>query len=101
MNKKFLAAIILTVTALSSLIAGAQEGRGYMLASSCAACHGTDGKSPDAIPSLFGKDKQYLVDKLLAFKNGTASATVMNRLAKGYSDEEIDQIAAWFAGKTP
>lgn len=73
------------------------DPRGYMLASSCAACHGPDGQSPGAIPSLSGKDQAYIANALKAFKSGEQPATVMNRLAKGYSDEEIDIIAKWFA----
>ena len=70
-----------------------------MLASSCAACHGPDGQSPASIPSLTGKSKDYIADKLKRFKSGELPATVMNRLAKGYSDEDIELLAAWFAAR--
>lgn len=89
--------------ALSGVLGAAQaaepDSRAYMLASSCAACHGPDGNSPDAIPSLNGKSKDYIADAMKAFKSDRRQATVMNRLAKGYSDEEIDIIAGWFAGR--
>lgn len=79
-------------------VAHAEEDlRGYMLASSCAACHGTDGKSPDAIPTLYGKTADFIVKNLKEFKSGARSGTMMPRLAKGYSDEEIERIGAWFA----
>lgn len=77
-------------------LVGADQ-RAYMLTSSCAACHGPDGKSPGAIPTLTGKDKAYIVDALREFRADQRPATMMNRLAKGYSDEEIDIIAGWFA----
>ena len=73
--------------------------RPFLLASSCAACHGTDGASPGAIPTLKGKSANFIRTALREFKSGASSSTVMGRLAKGYSDAEIDLIAAWFAAK--
>ena len=85
---------------LASLSAQAEEDwRAFMLSASCAACHGTDGESPDSIPTIRGKSAEYIADKLRAYKAGKDNPTVMNRLAKGYSEEEIDAIAAWFAAR--
>ncbi len=75
------------------------DRQAFVLAASCAACHGPDGRSPDSIPTIQGKSASYIADKLTGFKSGEGSPTVMDRLAKGYSDEEIDQIAAWFASR--
>lgn len=66
-------------------------------AASCAACHGTDGKSHSAIPAIAGQDKAVLLQKLLAFKQGTLPATVMHQHAKGYTDAELERLAAHFA----
>lgn len=63
----------------------------------CAACHGTDGKSPGAIPTIDGKSVKEMKDALTGFKNGTRPATVMSRLAKGYTDQEIDALADYFS----
>ena len=71
--------------------------RGVMLSNSCAACHGTDGKSPGAIPSISGKSAQFLAQALHDFQQGTRPATVMGRHATGYSDEEIRLIADYFS----
>ena len=68
-----------------------------MLANACAPCHGTDGKSPDAIPALSGKSADYIVQRMLEFKAGAREGTVMNRIAKGYSDTEIAAVAQHFA----
>jgi cytochrome c553 len=76
--------------------AGAQT-QPTALALSCAACHGTDGKSPGAIPILAGRPVKELKDALAGFKAGTRPATVMNRLAKGYTDQEIDALADYFS----
>lgn len=69
--------------------------RGQILASTCFACHGTDGKSPGAIPRLHGYSAEILASQLKGFRDGTRPATVMNRHAKGYTDEEIDLIAEY------
>lgn len=67
------------------------------LALSCAACHGTDGKSPGAIPTLDGRSVKEMKEALTGFKNGTRQATVMNRMAKAYTDQEIDALAEYFS----
>jgi len=59
----------------------------------CYACHGTDGRSPGAIPSLTGKSAEQALLQLKEFKSGQLSATVMTRHAKGYTDAELEAIA--------
>ena len=70
-----------------------------VLAGTCANCHGTDGRSPGVIPSLAGRPEAALKAQLLAFKSDTppAGTTVMNRLAKGYTDEELGALAKHFS----
>ena len=75
----------------------AAQDKPFALALSCAACHGTDGKSPGAIPTLAGRPAKELKDALVGFKAGTRPSTVMTRLAKGYTDPEIDALAAYFS----
>jgi sulfide dehydrogenase cytochrome subunit len=69
-----------------------------MLSNSCSACHGTDGKSPGAIPGINGKTASFIASALKEFRDGTRTSTVMGRHATGYSDEEIQLIADYFAG---
>ena len=91
--------IVITFTlGISSLTQAVEITRGMMLSNSCAACHGTDGNSPGAIPSIHGKSAQFIATSLREFRDGTRSSTVMGRHAKGYSDEEIELIAKHFAG---
>lgn len=73
-----------------------------VLAGPCASCHGPEGISPGEIPSIAGQDRAVLRERLLAFQAGTdTSATVMTRLMKGYTPDQIDALAQWFseAGK--
>ena len=73
--------------------------RAVMLSHSCAACHGTDGKSPGAIPAINGKSFQFISQSLHEFREGKRSATVMGRHASGYTDEEIQLIAEYFSSQ--
>ena|SRR5689334_4405374 len=68
------------------------------LAATCAACHGTDGRSVTSeVVSLAGLPKEHIVAQMKAFRDGTRPATVMQQLAKGYSDVQIEVIADYFA----
>jgi sulfide dehydrogenase cytochrome subunit len=69
------------------------------LAATCAACHGTEGRAVigAGMPSLRGFDRQHLQSQLMAFRDGTRPATVMHQIAKGYTPEQIEQLAAYFA----
>lgn len=73
------------------------------LAAACAQCHGTAGKAAPGTPlaSLAGMPAAYTVVQMKAFKSGERSATVMHQIAKGYSDEQIAQLAAYFAAQKP
>jgi cytochrome subunit of sulfide dehydrogenase len=69
------------------------------LAATCAQCHGTDGRAAPgaALPGLAGLPAATLAAQMTAFKSGTRAGTVMPQLAKGFSDAQIDRLAAWFA----
>lgn len=71
------------------------------LAATCANCHGTNGKAVEgsAVVTLAGMDKGYIVAQMKAFKSGARPATIMHQLAKGYSDQQIEQIATYFAAQ--
>jgi sulfide dehydrogenase cytochrome subunit len=68
-------------------------------AASCANCHGTQGNALPGMVALAGMPQAQIVQKMQDFKAGRLSATVMHQLAKGYSDEQITAIAAYFAAQ--
>ena len=70
-----------------------------LLASNCANCHGTDGKSQGGMPSLAGEPKSKLVELLQEFKTGKKPATIMHQISKGYTDAEIDALATYFSAQ--
>lgn len=71
------------------------------LAATCANCHGTNGRAHEgsAVPSLAGLPKDYHIAQMKAFASGARPATIMHQLAKGFSDQQIDQIATYFAAQ--
>lgn len=81
---------------LSTVIVQAQTpvaASGKTLVASCSGCHGPTGHSPGAIPSIAGQTESQISQALLDYKNDRREATVMNRHAKGFSDDEIAAIA--------
>ena len=91
-------------TSLAAAPALAQDAQTLYLrslAATCANCHGTDGRAVEgfAMPTLAGREASYIVEQMNAFKSGARPSTIMQQLAKGYSDAQIGQIAAWFAAQ--
>ena len=80
--------------------AGAPAPTPY-LAGTCTSCHGTQGKSAGAVPSLAGLPAAYFVGQMKAFRDGTRPATIMHQIAKGYSEQEAGLLAEYFARQAP
>jgi len=94
-----LAAAVAALGAAYANAQGSDPNLGRNLAATCANCHGTNGVSVGAVESLAGKPKEEIVRKMQDYKKGTKPATVMTQLAKGYTDEQIELVAAWFAAQ--
>ena len=96
---KFALSAIALLLAGPALAQDANALRVRSLAATCAQCHGTDGHVPpgSAMVALAGMPAAYLIEQMTAFKTGARPGTVMPQLAKGYSDAQIAQLAAYFA----
>jgi len=71
-----------------------------MLSNTCFGCHGPNGNSVGpAIPTIAGFSETYMIDSMTAYKEGERASTIMTRIAKGYSDEEIEAMAGYFASQ--
>lgn len=92
-------AATLPAAALAQATAPLSAAQARSLAANCANCHGTAGVSAGAMPSLAGLPASYVVEQMRAFRDGKRPATIMHQLAKGYSDEQIAAIAAYFAAQ--
>jgi len=66
-------------------------------AASCSGCHAERQNVNTPLQRLAGQDASAIVTAMQAYRGGQRPATVMDRIAKGFSDDEIKAIAAWFA----
>jgi sulfide dehydrogenase cytochrome subunit len=95
---KLLTTVTLLVLVASSQAVAADSGQ--RLYASCAGCHGTAGAdSGGVLPILAGQPKDALATSLRAFKAGTRPATIMQQIAKGFSEEQIAELAAYLAAQ--
>lgn len=102
MKTALFAALALTVATAPVIAQDRHLARN--LAANCANCHGTNGVSQGGMPSLAGMDRTYFTAQMNAFKSGARSgpaATIMHQLAKGYNDEQIALMAAYFSAQKP
>ena len=79
--------------------ADAKVLRTRALAATCAQCHGTDGRAVqgEALIRLAGLPQDYILNQLLSFRNGQRPATIMHQITKGYSQEQLETLAAYFS----
>lgn len=98
--KRRLATFAAASFALLAAPAVAQDSIRY-LAANCANCHGTDGRSAGGagLPGLAGLSRAYFIEQMKLFRTGGRTATVMHQLSKGYTDEQVSQLADYFASK--
>lgn len=70
-----------------------------MLSDTCSGCHGTDGTSVGpASPSIAGISNDYFVEIMQGFASGDIPSTIMGRIAKGYTEDEIKAMAKHYSG---
>ena len=71
------------------------------LAANCANCHGTNGRTAQgsAVPALAGMPRDYMLQQMKAFRDGTRPATVMHQITKGFTEPQLVQIATYFAAQ--
>lgn len=66
------------------------------MAHACGACHGTYGHSIGPTPSIAGKPEEDFVKDMLEFKSGQRVSSIMNRIARAYTEEDITALAQFF-----
>ena len=70
---------------------------GRLLASQCAQCHGTNGRSVTDWDSIAGESASETIEEMREFQSGGEDEPIMEAQAHGYSDAEIEALAAWLA----
>jgi cytochrome c553 len=89
------------VAASAAFPALAQDAQARNLAAACAICHGTNGTPATNAPliPLAGLPRDHIATQMRAFRDGKRPGTVMHQIAKGYTDPQIDALAAWYAAQ--
>ena len=91
---KFLAAAVGFASIAAAGVASAEPPAG---AAACTGCHPASARVISPVPRLAGLDRAAIVRAMQDFRSGARAGTVMDRIAKGFTDEEIQAIAAWYA----
>jgi sulfide dehydrogenase cytochrome subunit len=81
---------------VAALVASAEPPAGAV---SCSGCHPTSSRVTSPVPRLLGLDRAAIVRAMQEFRSGQRAATVMDRIAKGFTDEEVQALAAWYASQ--
>ncbi len=93
MSKAVAAAIGLASIA-AAVVAAAEPPAG---AAACSGCHPTSSRVTSPVPRLIGLDRAAIARAMQDFRSGQRAGTIMDRIAKGFTDDEIQAIAAWYA----
>lgn len=93
--------MIYLVSAVAAASAHAQPSdlQARYLAASCSGCHGTNGAAAPGMVALAGYPRGELIKAMAEFKSGTRPATLMHQLSKGYSEQQVEAMASYFASQ--
>ncbi len=98
MKYKLLVAALATLLAMiGTAQAGGDANAGKEKAATCVGCHGADGKGVAPNPALAGLKEGVIVEKLKAYKSGANANPVMKTFASPLSDQDMADLAAYFA----
>lgn len=102
--KKIVVSALLLAASLPAMATGNVQA-GQQKAASCQSCHGASGKASVSLyPNLAGQNSDYLVHALQAYKKGDRSngqAEVMKAFVAGLSDDDMADLAAYYASLKP
>ncbi|MGD8672757.1 MAG: c-type cytochrome [Thiogranum sp.] len=95
------AAVFSLVSGISQATAAGDAAAGKAASATCAGCHGPDGNSANPEwPKLAGQGAPYLVKQLHNFKDGDRKNATMAPMAMGLSDQDMENLAAYFSDQT-
>ena len=81
---------------------GADPDRGAQKAAACASCHGAAGAKPQpGTPLLAGQNHEFLVLQMFYLREGLRDVPQMAGLLKGFSDRDLEDVAAYYARQQP
>ncbi len=89
--------IVGAVLASGQVMAGGDVTAGAEKAATCVGCHGANGEGVDPNPPIAGMDAELFKTSMQAYKSGEKEDPMMNMLVAPLSDEDIADLAAYFA----
>ena len=103
MHRRVMALATIVVSIMSSpALAVGSVSAGKAKSKICISCHGVDGNSTNPVwPKLAGQHSIYLAEALRDFRSGARKDSVMSAMAKPLSDDDIANLAAYYAAQTP
>lgn len=93
------AAIAAGALALVVATAHAEGPSVETIARNCMGCHGEDGVSPGNMPTIYGKSKEWTIQRLEEFRSGDRESTIMGRIMKAFAEEDIEALAEYFSAR--
>lgn len=93
------AAIAAAGLALMVATAHAEGPSVETIARNCMGCHGEGGVSPGNMPTIYGKSKEWTIQRLEEFRSGDREATIMGRIMKAFAEEDIEALAEYFSAR--
>ena len=90
---------LIAASAVVLSMSGIAWAEGPPGAASCSGCHAAGATVTSSVSRLYGRDAGEITTAMTGFRDGSAPATVMNRIAKGFTDDELRAIAAWLAAQ--
>ena len=92
--RRALAAAIGVASIATAVVASAEPPAGAV---ACSGCHPASTRVTSPVLRLHGLEQAAIVRAMQDFRSGQRAGTVMDRIAKGFTDAEIQAIAAWYA----
>jgi cytochrome c553 len=97
MTRMLLNAGLIVLFAIGAAQAAGDPAAGKVKAAGCAGCHGANGQGVPPNPALAGKSEDGLLQALQDFKSGKRSNATMKALSAGLSDQDMANLAAYYA----
>ena len=97
--KIYLAVTFVAGAAMTGVHAQPSDLQARSMAASCSGCHGTNGAAAPGMVALAGYDKASMIKSMADFKSGARPATLMHQMSKGYSEQQVEAIASYFAAQ--
>jgi cytochrome c553 len=97
MNRTLLTAVIVALLAIGHAQAAGDIQAGKAKAAGCIVCHGANGQGVAPNPPLVGKNEDQIVQAMKDYKSGKRNHAVMKAMAGPLNDQDIANLAAYFA----